>query len=149
MSDLTTKSQNTSYDPENIFAKILNGDIPCHKIYQNDKTLAFMDVMPQVAGHCLVIPKAPSRNLLDIKPTDLCAVMATVQKIAIAVKAVFDADGVMLQQFNEAASGQTVFHTHVHILPRHEGIACKPHNADHMADHDILARHAEQITAKL
>ena len=138
----------TAYDPTNIFAKILRGEIPCHKVYEDEATLAFMDVMPQAKGHTLVISKNPSRNLLDIAPADLTAVMAAAQKLTRAVKKAFDAGGVLVMQFNEAAAGQTVFHFHVHIIPRHEGVALTPH-ARQMADPNELAEHARRIKEAL
>lgn len=133
-----------SYDTNNIFAKILRGEIPCHKVYEDEATLAFMDVMPQVDGHTLVIPKSPSRNLLDADPTALGPLMATVQKVANAVRKAFDAEGILIKQFNEAAAGQTVFHLHVHILPRSAGSELRAHSGK-MADHALLAKHAEMI----
>ena len=136
------------YDPDNIFAKILRGEMPCHEVYQDDKTLAFMDIMPRVDGHTLVIPKAPSRNILDIAPADIAAVMATAQKIARAQMKAFAADGITIQQFSETAGGQLVFHTHVHILPRHDGVRLKPPGGP-MADQAELAGHAEKIKAAL
>jgi histidine triad (HIT) family protein len=137
-----------AYDPNNIFAKILRGEIPCHKIYEDAETIAFMDIMPQADGHVLVLPKTPSRNLLDADPAVFASLMKTVQKVARAVKKAFSADGVLIQQFNEAASGQTIYHLHVHILPRMEGIALRPHSGK-MADHGLLAKHAEMIRAAL
>ncbi len=137
-----------TYDTNNIFAKILRGEIPCHKVYGDEATLAFMDVMPQADGHTLVIPKAPSRNLLDADPATLGALMATVQKVAKAVQMAFDAEGILIKQFNEAAAGQTVFHLHIHILPRYEGIELRPHTGQ-MADHGVLAKHAEMIRKHL
>ncbi len=132
------------YDPENIFAKIIKGEIPAHKVYEDDKTLAFMDIMPRTEGHTLVIPKAASRNMLDIGEDDLCALMKTVRKVARAVKKAYGADGVLIQQFNEPAAGQVIFHTHVHILPRFEGVPLKPHTGE-MADNDVLSASAEKI----
>ena len=132
------------YDPENIFAKIIRGEIPAHKVHEDDKTLAFMDIMPRTEGHTLVIPKAASRNMLDIGEDDLCALMKTVRKVARAVKKAYGADGVLIQQFNEPAAGQVIFHTHVHILPRFEGVPLKPHTGE-MADNDALAASAEKI----
>lgn len=137
-----------SYDTNNIFAKILRGEIPCHKVYEDEHTLAFMDVMPQADGHTLVIPKMPSRNLLDADPKALAALMASVQKVANAAKQAFGAEGVLIQQFNEPAAGQTVFHLHIHILPRHEGVALRPHTGK-MADHGMLAEHAARIRTAL
>ena len=138
----------SAYDPDNIFAKILRGEIPSHKVYEDEHTLAFMDVMPQTDGHTLVIPKMPSRNLLDADPKALGALMASVQKVATAAKLAFEADGVLVQQFNEPAAGQTVFHLHFHVLPRREGVALRPHSGK-MADHAVLAGHAARIRAAL
>ena len=137
-----------TYDQGNIFAKILRGEIPCHKVYEDEGALAIMDMMPQADGHVLVIPKAPSRNLLDADPATLGALMAVVRRIAVAVKAAFEADGVLVKQFNETAAGQTVFHLHVHVIPRMEGTELKPHTAK-MADHALLAQQAEMIKARL
>ncbi len=137
-----------TYDPQNIFAKILRGEIPCHKIYEDDHTLAFMDVMPQVEGHCLVIPKVPSRGLLDADANVLAHLMATVQKVAAAAIKATDADGFQIRQYNESAGGQTVFHLHVHILPMKDGVGIKPH-AGKMADHKELAAMATTMKAQL
>jgi len=137
-----------SYDDNNIFAKILRGEIPCVRVYEDDQTLAFMDVMPQAPGHVLVIPKSPSRNLLDADPKVLSALMPVVQKIANAVQEAFEADGITISQFNEPAAGQTVFHLHFHIVPRHEGAALKPHSGK-MEDGEVLAAHAELIIGEL
>jgi histidine triad (HIT) family protein len=115
-----------SYDQNNIFAKILRGELPCHKVYEDDKALALLDIMPRTPGHTLVLPKAPARNLLDVDPVDLAHVMQVAQKIAKASMKVFAADGITIQQFNESAGGQVVFHLHVHVIPRHEGVAMKP-----------------------
>ncbi|MGE3829715.1 MAG: HIT family protein [Parvibaculaceae bacterium] len=136
------------YDPDNIFAKILRGEIPSHKVYEDADTIAFMDIMPQADGHVLVLPKKPSRNLLDADPAIFASLMKTVQNIARAVKKAFNADGIHIQQFNEAASGQTVYHLHVHVLPRMEGIALRPHTGK-MADHGLLAKHADMIKTAL
>ena len=137
-----------SYDPNNIFAKILRGEIPSHKIYEDEHTLAFMDVMPHVEGHCLVIPKVGSRNLLDAELSTLTPLMATVQKVARAAKAAFKADGLQIRQYNEPAAGQTVFHLHFHIMPLNEGQAIRSH-AGKMADQGLLAKHAEMIRSEL
>jgi histidine triad (HIT) family protein len=138
----------TAYDPSNIFAKILRGEIPCQKVYEDQTTLAFMDVMPQAKGHVLVIPKNPSRNIFDVAPGELNAVMATVQKLARAVKTAFDAGGVLIMQFNEAPAGQTVFHFHVHIIPRHEGVPLVQHGRQ-MADPAELSDYAKKIKENL
>ena len=137
-----------SYDPNNIFAKILRGEIPAHKVYEDAETLAFMDVMPQADGHTLVVPKAASRNLLDADPAIFGHLMMVVQKVARAAKQAFGAEGILIKQFNEPAAGQTVFHLHVHILPRRHGIELRPHTGK-MADHALLAKHAEMIRAVL
>lgn len=137
-----------SYDPNNIFAKILRGEIPCHKVYEDEETLAFMDVMPQMDGHTLVVPKAASRNLLDADPAMLGHLMTVVQKVARAAKLAFEADGILIKQFNEPAAGQTVFHLHVHILPRKSGTELRVHSGK-MADPALLAKHAEMMRAAL
>ena len=142
------KEYRMTYDPNNIFAKILRGEISCHKIYEDDHTLAFMDVMPQVDGHCLVIPKQPSRGLLDANQAVLAHLMTTVQKVAAAAMKAFDADGFQIRQYNEEAGGQTVFHLHVHILPMKMGVPMKPHTGK-MADYSILAKHATMILAEV
>lgn len=138
----------TAYDPENIFAKILRGEIPNHTIYEDEHVLAMMDVMPQADGHALVLPKAACRNLLDADQDEFSALFAAVQKIARAAKQVFTADGITIQQFNEAAGGQSVFHLHVHVIPRHTGVPLMPHTGQ-MADQAILAVHAERYRAAL
>ena len=137
-----------TYDANNIFAKILRGEIPSHKIYEDEHTLAFMDVMPHVDGHCLVIPKVGSRNLLDAELSTLTPLMATVQKVARAAKAAFKADGVQVRQYNEPAAGQTVFHLHFHIMPLNEGQSLRGHSGK-MADQGLLAKHAEMIRKAL
>lgn len=137
-----------TYDDNNIFAKILRGEIPSFKVYEDDDTLAFMDVMPQSPGHTLVIPKAPSRNLLDADPAVLSKTIPVVQKIAVAAKKAFAADGIQLVQFNEPASGQTVYHLHFHIIPRFEGVALKPHTGK-MEDMEVLKANAEKLKAAL
>ena len=108
----------TAYDTNNIFAKILRGEIPSHRVYEDDDAVAFMDVMPQANGHTLVIPKTPSRNILDAAPQTLSRLLPVVQKVAAAAKEAFEADGVTVMQFNEPAAGQTVYHLHFHIIPR-------------------------------
>ncbi|MGN6143408.1 MAG: HIT family protein [Mesorhizobium sp.] len=137
-----------SYDNTNIFAKILRGELPSHRVYEDEATIAFMDVMPQGIGHTLVVPKAPSRNLLDADPAIFGPLFATVQKLARAVKTAFDADGVVVMQFNEAASGQSVYHLHVHVIPRFEGVPLKPHTGA-MEKPEVLAANAEKIRAAL
>ena len=137
-----------TYDTNNIFAKILRGEIPSHRVYEDDAVVAFMDVMPQGPGHTLVVPKAPSRNLLDADPATLGPLFTTVQKVALAVKKAFGADGVTILQFNEPASGQTVYHLHVHVIPRFDGVALKPHTGQ-MEKPEVLAENAGKIRAVL
>ena len=141
-------SDSPSYDDQNIFARILRGEIPCNKVYEDDHTLVCMDIMARADGHTLVIPKAASRNLLDADPADLQRVIVIVQKIAKAAKAAFDADGVALWQFSEASAGQSVFHTHFHIVPCKEGVALRPPEQQ-MADQAVLTAHAEKLRAVL
>ncbi len=138
----------TAYDDDNIFTKILRNEIPSTRIHEDENTLAFMDVMPRADGHCLVIPKAPSRNILDVEPRDMAAVMKTVQKVSRAVMRAFEADGLTIQQFNEQAGGQMVFHLHVHVIPRFNGVRLGPHTGI-MADGDLLEANAEKIRAAL
>jgi histidine triad (HIT) family protein len=137
-----------AYDPNNIFAKILRGELPCYKVYEDDKALAFLDIMPRAAGHTLVLPKAPARNILDVAPDDLAHVVEVAQKIAKAGIKAFDADGITIQQFNEAAGGQVVFHLHVHVIPRHDGVALKPPASVKEAP-EVLAEHARKLAAAL
>lgn len=132
-----------AYDSENIFAKILRGDIPNHTILETDDVLAFMDVMPQADGHALVIPKNPSRNVLDANPLVFGSLFSAVQRVANAAKTAFQADGVLVQQFNETAAGQTVFHLHVHVIPRHAGMPLGAHSGQ-MANNELLAAHAQK-----
>jgi histidine triad (HIT) family protein len=136
------------YDDQNVFAKILRGEIPSQKVYEDENCIAIMDVMPQSTGHTLVLPKAGSRNILDIDAKDLTSAILVVQRLARAVMKAFDADGVLVNQFNEAASGQTVFHTHFHVIPRFEGRPMKRHTGE-MAEPDLLGQHAEKIRAAL
>lgn len=115
-----------SYDTNNIFAKILRGEAPCVRIAEDEVSLCFMDIMPRADGHALIIPKTPARNLLDIASAELARFMPSVQRLARAVKAGMAADGVVVQQFNESAGGQLVFHLHFHVLPRWHGVALRP-----------------------
>jgi histidine triad (HIT) family protein len=138
-----------TYDPDNIFAKILRGDIPCAKVYEDDDVLSFMDAFPQSAGHTLVIPKAPSRNLLDTRPEILQPVMAATQSIAKAVRHAFSPDGITITQFNGAPAGQTVFHLHFHIIPSYSQEKMRAHASGKMADMDTLNGLAAQIKTAL
>ena len=137
-----------SYDPNNIFAKILRGEIPAHKVYEDDRTFAFLDIMPQAAGHTLVIPKAPVRTILDIAPDDLAYLMKVTQKIARTAVAVFGADGLTIIQFNEPAGGQTVFHLHVHVIPRKNGVPLRPHGT-YKEEMAVLSNQALKLAAAL
>ena len=137
-----------AYDTSNVFAKILRGELPAQKIFEDAGTLAFMDIMPRCEGHALVIPKAPVRTMLDATPAQLAACLATVQRIARAQMIAFDAQGITLQQFNEKAGGQVVFHLHYHILPRHPGVSLKPHTGQ-MERPDIIAANADKLRAAL
>jgi histidine triad (HIT) family protein len=134
----------TAYDPSNVFAKILRGELPAQRLYEDAETLVIMDIMPRADGHCLVIPKTAARNVLDATPEQLAACMRTVQLMSRAVMHAFDADGVTLQQFNESAGGQVVFHLHYHVLPRHTGVSLRPHTSQ-MAQHDVLSANADRI----
>jgi histidine triad (HIT) family protein len=137
-----------TYDPGNIFGKILRGEIPATKVYEDADALVIMDAMPQAPGHVLVIPKAASRNLLDADPAVLARIMPVVQKMARAVKSAFAADGVVVMQFNEAPAGQTVFHLHIHVIPRHEGVPLRQH-ARGMEAPEVLAANAAKIKTAL
>lgn len=136
------------YDPNNVFAKILSGELPSHKVYEDARVLAFMDVMPRADGHVLVIPKKPSRNILDAAPEELGYVIGVVQTVAKAVKRAMKADGLTVQQFNEEAGGQVVFHLHFHIVPRHAGQSLRPQTGE-FEKPEILAANAEKIRAEL
>jgi histidine triad (HIT) family protein len=138
----------TAYDPNNIFAKILRGEFPCHKVYEDDHVLAFLDIMPRSPGHTLVIPKAAARNILDIKVEDYLHVARATHRIAAAAKQAFNADGLTIQQFNESAGGQVVFHLHVHVMPRYDGIALLP-PASHREDVKVLEDNATKLIAAL
>ncbi len=135
-----------AYDSNNVFARILRGEIPAHKVHEDEHTLAFMDVMPQSDGHTLVIPKAPAENVFDLPPDALAATILATQRVARAVKKAFNPPGVMLVQLNGAAAGQSVFHIHFHIVPRYEGFDLRFHARD-MADPKLLADHAARVRA--
>jgi len=137
-----------SYDEANIFARILRGELPAHKVYEDRDTLAFMDIMPRCEGHALVIPKTPARNVLDARPEQLAACLATVQKVARAQLKAFAADGITVQQFNEAAGGQVIFHLHYHVLPRWDGVGLGPHTGA-MEKPEVLAAAAAKLKAAL
>jgi len=137
-----------AYDPNNVFGKILRGDLPCYKIYEDDKALAFLDIMPRAPGHALVLPKAQARNILDAAPEDFAHVMKIAQRIAKVSVEVFGADGVTLQQFSEGAGGQVVFHLHVHVIPRKNGVALKPPASVKEAP-EVLKEQAAKLAAAL
>ncbi len=137
-----------AYDPDNLFAKILRGEIPAVKVYEDEQSLAFMDVMPQSPGHTLVVPKAAAENLYDLSPEAGNAVLTTVQKLAPAVRDGMQADGIMINQFNGPAAGQTVFHFHMHIVPRFKGVPLRRHTGD-MENNEVLESQAEKIRAAL
>ncbi|MEM9757056.1 MAG: HIT family protein [Pseudomonadota bacterium] len=136
-----------SYDTDNVFAKILRGELPSERIYEDAETLVFMDIMPRVDGHCLVIPKDPARNFLDATPTQLSACITVAQRIAKAAMVAFSADGITVQQFNEAAGGQEVFHLHYHILPRMAGVPLRPPGK--MEERTVIAANAEKLRSAL
>ncbi|MGJ8562911.1 MAG: HIT family protein [Alphaproteobacteria bacterium] len=142
-------SLNGEYDSSNIFAKIIRGEIPCAKVYEDEHILAFMDAFPQSSGHCLVIPKAPSRNLLDATGKTLGRLIGRTQKIAAAVNEAMSPDGIIITQFNGAPAGQTVFHLHFHIIPRYTNGALGAHASGEMADMDELQQQAAKIIAAL
>jgi histidine triad (HIT) family protein len=137
-----------AYDYNNIFAKIIRGELPCHKVYEDDKALVFLDIMPRAPGHALVIPKTPARNVIDVNPDDLAHVIKVAQRLAKAGMQVFGADGVTIQQFNESAGGQVVFHLHVHVIPRKDGVAMKP-PASEKEKPETLAEHAKKLAAAM
>ena len=137
-----------NYDPNNVFAKILRGELPAYKVYENDKAFAFLDIMPRAPGHTLVIPKAAARNLIDIAPEELAHLIKTTQKIARAAMTVFAADGLTIQQFNEPAGGQVVFHLHIHVIPRKIGVALKP-PASAKEDQAVLSDQALKLAVAL
>jgi len=137
-----------AYDRSNVFARILRGEIPAHRVLEDEHTLAFMDVMPQVDGHTLVIPKVEAESIFDLQPESLAATMVATQRVARAVKKAFEAPGVMIAQLNGPAAGQSVFHVHFHVLPRHAGLELRFH-ARNMADPAVLAEHAARVRAAL
>ena len=138
----------TAYDDQNVFAKILRGEIPCFEVFSDDRSFAFLDIMPRSPGHTLVIPRAPARNILEIDGADLAHVMAVAQKVAKAAMKVFSADGITVQQFSEPASGQVVFHLHMHVMPVRAGIELLPAQT-RKEDMAVLADHAKRMIAAL
>ena len=138
----------TAYDDQNVFAKILRGEIPCFEVFRDERSFAFLDIMPRSPGHTLVIPRAPARGILDIADDDLAAVIRTAKRIAIAAIKAFDAEGIILQQFSEPASGQVVFHLHVHVMPVRAGVELLPAQT-RKEDMTVLAEHAKRMIAAL
>jgi len=137
-----------AYDKDNIFARIIRGEIPCHKVYEDTDTLAFMDIMPQAEGHTLVLPKAAGEDVFTLPPDALAATIRTTQKVARAVKKAFSPPGIMIAQLNGPAAGQSVFHLHFHVIPRYEGKDLGIHAAA-AADPAVLAGHAARVRAAL
>ncbi|MFI4974777.1 MAG: HIT family protein [Caulobacterales bacterium] len=139
-----------TYDAANIFAKIVRGEMPAAKVFEDEHTLAFMDVFPQGRGHTLVIHKsAPARNLMDIEPEPLQTLILTVQRITRAVRSALKPDGIMVAQFNGSASGQTIYHLHFHIIPRWDGVPLGRHGGGQMADAAELAELAHAIAGQI
>lgn len=138
----------TAYDDQNVFAKILRGEIPCFEVFRDDRSFAFLDVMPRSPGHTLVIPRAPARGILDIADDDLAAVARTAKRIAVAAMKAFDAEGIILQQFSEPASGQVVLHLHMHVMPVRAGVALLPAQT-RKEDMAVLADHAKRMIAAI
>ena len=139
-----------AYDPDNIFAKVLRGEAPAAKVFEDGEVLAFMDLFPQSRGHTLVISKiSKARNILDVEPTDLCTLMQGVQRVTKAVRAALNPDGIIVTQFNGAPAGQTIFHLHVHVIPRWENTPMVGHGGARMADTVELAALAKEIAAKI
>ena len=137
-----------AYDPSNIFAKILRGEIPCVKVYEDESTLAFMDVMPEAEGHVLVVSREPAENILDLSAEGMAAMMATTQKVTKAVDRALSPDGILLKQYNRAPAGQSIFHVHFHIVPRWEGVGLAPHGKV-MVDAHLLEPVAAKIRSEL
>ena len=137
-----------AYDDDNVFARILRGEAPCHRVYEDDTTLAFMDIMPQTKGHTLVIPKEGAESIFDLSASMLAATILTTQKVAAAVRAAFQPAGMMVGQLNGAIAGQTVFHLHFHVIPRYEAGGFRFHGVP-PADPDVLAEHAAAIRARI
>lgn len=136
------------YDDSNIFAKIIRGEMPAFKVFEDERAVAFMDAMPQSDGHTLVVPKARARNLFDIEPGVLAELIKTTQHVARGVQQAFSPGGMRIVQFNEATAGQTVFHIHFHIIPCYEGMPLRSHNRD-WADKAVLTQHAERVRQAL
>lgn len=137
-----------AYDKDNVFARIVRGEIPCHKVYEDAETIAFMDIMPQADGHTLIVPKDAGENIFTTPPESLTAAIRTAQKVAGAVQKAFSPPGIMIAQLNGSAAGQSVFHLHIHVIPRYAGKDLGIHAAA-QADHAVLAEHAARVRAAL
>jgi len=137
-----------AYDQSNIFAKILRGELPAHRVFEDDKALVFLDIMPRSTGHALIIPKSEARNLLDVAPDVLAHLAQLAQKVAKAQMTAFDADGITLQQFNETAGGQVVFHLHIHLVPRFDGLEMRPPQSA-VEKPEVLVENAKRLAAAL
>ena len=137
-----------AYDPDNLFARIVRGEIPCIRVHEDEHTLAFMDIMPQADGHTLIVPKVAGESLLDTPPASLTAAILATQRVARAVRRAFDAPGLVITQFNGAPAGQTVFHLHFHVIPVHGAGRWRAH-AREKADPKVLEQHAALIRAAL
>lgn len=137
-----------TYDPNNIFAKILRGEIPSYKVHEDERSFAFLDIMPMAPGHTLILPKAPARNILDVSPQDFAAVAQVAQRVAKAAMTAFEADGITLQQFSEQAGGQSVFHLHMHVIPRKNGVALLPPMSRKEAP-EVLESYASRLAAAI
>jgi histidine triad (HIT) family protein len=148
LTDIATGERPMAYDRNNVFARIVRGEVPAHKVFEDEHTLAFMDVMPQADGHTLVIPKAEAENLFDLPGPALAATILTTQRVARAVQKAFAAPGILIAQLNGPAAGQSEFHLHFHVLPRHEGLDLRFHARD-MADPALLAAHAARVRTAL
>jgi len=144
----TEMSLTGPYDPDNIFAKILKGEMPCVKVYEDEHVISFMDIFPQAPGHTLVVPREPVRNALEMTDGALQATIVRVKRIANAVKSALQPDGIVITQFNGAPAGQTIFHVHFHIIPRMDGVALGAHGGG-QADMDELKVQAEKIAAAI
>lgn len=137
-----------AYDQNNIFARILRGEIPAQKFFEDERTIAILDVMPQSTGHALVIPKYAAENIFELDPAFASAVMHTGQRVAHTLREVFAADGITLMQFNGSEAGQTVFHFHLHVIPRYAGQPLRSHGRG-FADPALLAEQAARLRAAL
>ncbi|GAA0322006.1 HIT family protein [Psychrobacter aestuarii] len=146
---MSEQAQSPSYDNDNIIAKIIRGEIPCHKVYEDDKTLAFMDIMPQATGHVLIVPKTAAVELSDLPIEDAAAVMTTAKKVMQAQREVFNRTGIVQLQLNSAEAGQSIFHYHMHLIPTnvHELGKHASTSADHGALSDIAAKLSAAIQA--